>query len=157
MTDRVTDPALVEELRALSGTYAAGVDRRDLPLFLSAFDPDGSLTIDPTGGADPPSQPTLQGHHQMARVVKRIAVYQRTFHVIGQSDYRTSEDGVSGQVHCIAHHRWRDTAEKDHVMYIRYHDEYRNGTDGRWLIFSRVVGIDWSETRVVDVPGHRPT
>lgn len=146
------DPALVEELRTVARTYASGVDRRDLTLFLSAFADDATLTV--VRHDDPAAPPrTMQGHHQIGRVIERIGIYSHTFHFLGQSHHVRRAAGVSGEVSCVAHHRWRDEVDLDHVMYIRYADTYRPGRDGRWRIATRAVGVDWSETRVVDVPG----
>jgi len=148
------DPAVVEELRSLSFRYATGVDRRDLDLFLSAFHPDATLTVERPGG---PARP-MRGHAEIGRVMERIAVYGLTFHFLGQTAYAPTDAGASGSVACIGHHLWRDEddGELDHVMYLRYTDEYRTGADGRWRIAARSVVVDWSETRAVDVPGKRP-
>jgi hypothetical protein len=149
------DPAVVEELRSLSFRYATGVDRRDLDLFLSSFHPDATLTVErPQAG---PARP-MHGHAEIGRVTERIAVYAQTFHFLGQTAYAPTETGASGSIACIGHHLWRDDDEGalDHVMYIRYTDEYRTGDDGRWRISTRTVTVDWSETRAVDVPGKRP-
>ena len=149
--DRI-DPALLEELRTIARTYASGVDRRDLPLLLAAFHPDATLTV--VRGDDPDAPPrVMRGHVEIGRIIERIAVYSHTFHFLGQSHYLRTDTGASGEVSCIAHHRWRDETDLDHVMYIRYRDDYRAGEDGRWRIAARTVGVDWSETRAVDVPG----
>jgi hypothetical protein len=159
MTDKrdEVDPATVEELRSLSFRYASGVDRRDLDLFLSAFHPDATLTVRrATGRSEPP--PPMRGHAEIGRVIERIGMYQQTFHFLGQSGYALNATGASGEVSCVAHHRWRDAddGELDHVMYIRYADEYRVGDDDRWRISARTVVVDWSETRAVDLAGKRP-
>ena len=153
---RPVEPVVVEELRSLSRSYASGVDRRDLDLLLSSFHPDATLTVvRPTDvGARPPKP--LRGHAEIGRIIERIAIYQQTFHFLGQSDYSLTAARASGEISCIAHHRWRAEAELDHVMYIRYADEYRTGADDRWRIASRTVMVDWSETQVVEVPGRRP-
>lgn len=147
------EPDQIEELRAVARTYASGVDRRDLALFLQAFHPDATLAV-VRGGDDPAAAPrVMRGHDEIGRVIERIGIYSHTFHFLGQSHYVRTEPGASGEVSCIAHHRWHDDVDLDHVMYIRYRDEYRRGQDGRWRIAARTVGVDWSETRVVDVPG----
>jgi hypothetical protein len=64
--------------------------------------------------------------------------------------------GAFGEISCVAHHRWQDDGDFDHVMYIRYADEYRVGDDDRWRISARTVVVDWSETRTLDVSGRRP-
>ena len=104
----------------------------------------------------------MRGHAEIGRVIEVISRYDRTFHLLGQSRYDRADGGgdvLTGEVWCTAHHRWRDAEaqrEHDHVMYIRYEDEYRRGSDDRWRIAARTVGVDWTETRVVDVPGATP-
>lgn len=152
-----SEPAVVEELRALAYRYASGVDRRDRVQLLSAFHPDATLTVVRGAGPDARRSRPMQGHAEIGRIVERIAVYSQTFHFLGQSDYSLTEAGASGEIWCIAHHRWpADDAELDHIMYIRYTDEYRIGGDSRWRIADRAVVVDWSETRVVEVPGRTP-
>jgi ketosteroid isomerase-like protein len=147
-----TDPATSAALRSLARDYASGVDRRDRELLLSAFHADATLTV--ARYDDPTSSPrTMTGHDEIGRIVERIARYSHTFHFLGQHDYRLTDAGATGEVSCIAHHRWTDDGDRDHVMYIRYADEYRLGDDGRWRIAARIVGVDWSETRVIDAPG----
>ncbi len=149
------DPPLNRELQLLSVTYASGVDRRNREMLLTAFHSDATLTIaNSTESVD--GQPVvLQGHDQIGRITDWIAVYSQTFHFIGQSSFTTRDTGVMGEVSCIAHHRWSDEVELDHVMYIRYQDNYRVGADNRWRIAARTVRADWTETKVVDVPGRR--
>lgn len=128
--------------------YAAGVDRREVGLFLSAFLPDATLTVPSAGGPA-----VLRGHDELARVVERIARYDRTFHMLGQVVVDAS--GAGGEVYCIAHH-WRATGDgTEHmVMYIRYEDEYRRGPDGDWCIATRTLHVDGRE--VQHEPGPRP-
>jgi len=147
------DPQLHGELQLLSVRYAAGVDHRDREMLLTAFHSDATLTI--AGSMEKvDAQPViLRGHVQIGRITEWIAVYSQTFHFIGQSSFRPTDAGVVGEVSCIAHHRWSDEVEFDHVMYIRYQDEYRVGADNSWRIAARTVRADWTETRIVDVPG----
>ena len=141
------DPAITEELRRLAATYADAVDGRERELLLSAFHPDATLVVE---RAESESRP-MRGHEQIGRITTAIAKYRQTFHFIGHSTYRPAPDGASGTVACIAHHRWTDDAgtDLDHVMYIRYLDEYRTGDDGIWRIAARIVHVEWSETRVI--------
>lgn len=152
------DPAIAEELRSLARAYASGVDRRDRDVLLSAFHPDATLTVVRAGDRDTlsPAPVPMHGHGEIGAITDRIAVYSHTLHLLGQSGYHLDDVGATGEVACIAHHRWRDEVDLDHVMYIRYDDEYRVGDDDRWRISSRTVVVDWTETRVVDVPGRRP-
>jgi hypothetical protein len=147
------DPTLICELQLLSFNYASGVDRRDRDQLLSSFHPDATLTVlKSTWGVDKPPV-ALQGHAEIGRIVDLIAIYPQTFHFIGQSSFASTDLGASGEIYCIAHHRWTDEVELDHVMYIRYNDVYRLGTDDRWRIATRAVQVEWTDTKVVDVPG----
>jgi hypothetical protein len=155
MTDvaRFIDPAMIGELQLLTINYASGVDRRDRNQLLSSFHPDATLTVPRATEVAGKPPVTLRGHVEIGRITERIAIYAQTFHFIGQSSYAPTDVGASGEIYCIAHHRWRDKVELDHVMYIRYHDMYRLGTDDHWRIATRALQVDWTETKVVDVPG----
>lgn len=136
-------------LRALSATYAAGVDRRDAALFLSAFTVDAVLTVH---RQDVPAsqQIQLRGHEQLTTVVEKIAFYPQTFHVLGQSLFRTDKNRVLGETYCVAHHlKPVPAGHTDLVMYLRYQDEYANGLDGRWLIQDRAVQVEWLDETTV--------
>lgn len=136
------DPLLLPAAR-----YAAGVDRRDVELFLRAFEPDATLTIPPRDGTGDAT--TLCGHGELARVVERIARYDTTFHCLGQSSIERVDDATAtGEVYCVAHH-WRmvDDRREHMTMYIRYADAYRWGTDGEWRITARALYVDARETR----------
>jgi hypothetical protein len=147
------DPALIAELQLLSFNYASGVDRRDRDQLLSSFHPDATLTVFRSTEGAAKSPVPLRGHAEIGRITEMIAVYPQTFHFIGQSSFTLTDAGALGQVYCVAHHRWRDGAELDHVMYIRYNDMYRIGIDDHWRIATRALQVDWTETRTVEVPG----
>jgi SnoaL-like domain len=128
-----------EALRSLAATYAAGVDRRERELFLSAFHPGATLAVhQPRAG--PHDKPRLmRGHAEIGRVVELIARYPATFHLLGQGRY---------QVHGDANHYVPgDQGACNYVMYIRYEDEYRRDRGGPWKIERRDVHPDWAETR----------
>jgi hypothetical protein len=127
--------------------YAAGVDRRDVELFLRAFDADATLTIPPRDGSGDATM--LRGHAELSRVVERIARYDTTFHCLGQSLIDRVDDTVAhGEVYCTAHH-WRtvDDRREHMTMYIRYADAYRRGDDGEWRIATRSLHVDAREIR----------
>ena len=144
------------ELRTLAANYADAVDQRDQELLLSAFHSDATLEIIRPAGTDPRPNNVLRGHSEIGRIVTAITKYRHTFHMLGQSTYLPTGKGASGLVACIAHHRWTDTEDLDHIMYIRYADEYRIGDDNRWRISARQLHVQWTETRVVNVPGKVP-
>jgi len=139
-----------EALRSVAARYAAGVDRRQLDLFLSAFHPDATLAVHrPQAGPD--DRPRLmRGHPEIGRVVELIARYPATFHLLGQGRYEVRGDQAAGEVYCVASH-YVPSAEGDsnRVMYIRYEDEYRRDRGGPWQIQRRDVRPVWTETRQV--------
>ncbi len=145
-----TDPRTTPAAR-----YAAGVDHRDVDLFLSAFDPEGSLTIlPPEGSAAAPR--VMRGHGELAAVIDRIARYDRTFHLVAQCLFSVEgDDTVRSETYCVAHH-WKALGGRieDTVLYIRYEDLCRRGADGEWRIVQRTLHTDGRETR--DVGARRP-
>ncbi len=144
-----------EALRSLAARYAAGVDRRQRDLFLSAFRPGATLAVHrPAAGPD--DEPRLmRGHAEIGRVVELIARYPATFHLLGQGRYEVDGDRASGEVYCVAsHYIPSDRGDSNYVMYIRYEDEYRRDRGGPWQIERRDVRPDWTETRQVrETPG----
>lgn len=144
-----------EALRSLAASYAAGVDRRQRDLFLSAFHPGATLAVH-RPRAQPDDEPQfMRGHAELGRVVELIARYPMTFHLLGQARYEVDGDRASGEVYCVAHHYAPgDEGARDHVMYIRYDDVYSRDHGGPWKIDRRDVRTDWTETRqVTDAPG----
>jgi len=150
------DEALVHEalvhqaLRSLAARYAAGVDRRQRDLFLSAFRPDATLAVHrPAAGPD--DKPHLmRGHAEIGRVVELIAKYPKTFHMLGQDRYQLEGDRATGEVYCLAsHYVPSGQGDSNYVMYIRYEDEYRREPGGPWQIQRRDVRTDWTERRPI--------
>jgi hypothetical protein len=147
-------------LRELAERYAAGVDRRDTDLFLSAFRPDGCLLVFRPSESQHPTG-TRRGRDELADVIARVAHHDRTFHLIGNSRYAIDGDHATGEVYCVAHHvdpvetpGAERTEARDHIMYIRYRDEYQRD-DGGWRIRERRVLVDWTETRAAEL--HPPS
>jgi hypothetical protein len=150
-------------LRDLAERYAAGVDQRDAELFLSAFRPDASLLVfNPSDASDPSAR---RGLDELATVITLVARHHRTYHLIGNSRYEVAGDEATGEVYCVAHHvdsadpadpadraDLADRADRasDHVMYIRYRDEYRREGDS-WRIAERRVLVDWTATLPADL------
>ena len=82
----VPTPETAEALRRLAAQYARGVDRRQREMFLGVFAPDGRLRVfNPSDSAEPTGE--MNGHDQLARVMKGIAVYDRTHHFVGDALY----------------------------------------------------------------------
>lgn len=138
-------------LRDLAERYAAGVDRRDPGLFLSAFDAERAslLVFEPSESGQP--RGVRRGRGELADVVTRVSRHDRTFHLLGNSRYDVRGDEATGEVYCVAHQidPVGDGGRTDHVMYIRYHDHYERG-DAGWQIVERRVLVDWTETRRLD-------
>lgn len=136
---------MTAELYELSARYAAGADRRDIELFVSAFLPEGRLRrFDPSDAAAPVTD--RRGHDSLAEIPGLLARYAHTFHHLGQARYEVDGDVASGEVYCVATHVSADHPFEANVMHIRYVDRYRN-VDGRWGIEDRRVLVDWSERR----------
>jgi hypothetical protein len=144
------DPVTREGLRAVSERYATGVDRKDAALYLSAFLPDARLLVHGAGDEKTPRR-VISGHAELAGVTAALAVYARTFHLVGNAVYDVNASTASGEVYCIAHHL---TTERDgdtnFIMYIRYQDRYRQMEGRPWLLAERRVLVDWTETRAAD-------
>jgi len=138
-------------LRALGERYAAGVDRRDRELFLSAFHADGVLVL--LDRADPTQvTATRRGHGELGVVTELIAHYDKTFHLIGNARFDVDGDRATGEVYCLAHHLTPDRhGGTDYVMMIRYQDVYSR-RDGHWGIDERRLITDWTETRAANRP-----
>ncbi|MFJ6573969.1 nuclear transport factor 2 family protein [Streptomyces sp. NPDC091292] len=135
------------DLRELAARYAHAVDRRDREAFLSVFHPEATLVVVPPSGA----VRRMRGYEQLGLVTERIARYDRTFHLLGQSIHSADgADEASGVTYCVAHHMSGGADPVDHVMYIRYQDRFRRDSSG-WTIDHREVLIDWTETRPVDI------
>lgn len=139
-------------LDTLSRRYASAVDRRDRASFLGVFHRDAVLRIFNPSEASVPSA-ELIGHDELGAVTTRIARFDRTFHVVGAGRYDVAGDTASGEVYCTAHHLTRGDSASDYLMLIRYVDEYRRDGSGEWLIATRTLLVDWTETRLVAEPG----
>jgi len=140
-----------DALASLAARYARGVDRRDVDVFRSAFHPDATLTVVREGRASSP----MTGHAHLARVMDRIAQYDATHHMLGQSIYEVDPDGehATGEVYCVDSHLTRtDSGATNQVMYIRYLDRYTR-LDSAWRISARQVVVDWSEVHDIASDG----
>lgn len=143
-----------QQLRLLAETYASAVDRGDSERFISAFHPDAALYTYASSDHDNP-QGSRIGHEQLGKIPGMLRRYVRTFHMLGQSTYEIGPDRATGEVYCLAHHLTvgEDGKGNDHVMLIRYQDDYEPDAEGAWKIRQRRVVVDWTEQRVADAPG----
>ena len=147
--DRFDGTALgmTADLHDLSARYAAGADRRDADLFVSAFLPDGRLRRFDGEAAEEASS-DRQGHAALREVPGLLARYAHTFHQLGQARYDVQGEAATGEVYCTASHVSAGIPAMVHVMHIRYLDTYRR-VAGAWGIDERRVIVDWSEHRLV--------
>jgi hypothetical protein len=145
------DPAVQEALRSAAVRYTLGLDTRDVALFLSAFTPDATLAVRAEPGAQ--VRPSVRkGHQDLAVLPEGLRRFAKTHHMLGQHHYSTDGSRVRGEVYCTARHlRIADGGRTDVVMIIRYLDEYAPADDGvTWLIRSREVVVEWTETTRAD-------
>jgi hypothetical protein len=140
-----------EQLRSLAVAYASGVDQRNAERILSAFHPDAVFTIyGPASATEPTGR--MNGHGDIQRIAERIAVYVKTFHLLGQSRYDVNGSEATGETYCEAHHiDLRGDRPMDRVMFIRYQDTYRRGEDNAWRIATRTLLTDWVDMRTTDL------
>jgi uncharacterized protein (TIGR02246 family) len=130
-------------LRALVDEYALAVDARDADCFAGLFAPDGELAVfEP--GEDEPSI-AWNGHDELRHVMKLLASYSTTFHLMANHTCALDGDAASGEVYCLANHLTEEGATGDNtLMVIRYRDTYTR-VDGVWRFSRRRVMRQWTE------------
>jgi hypothetical protein len=137
-------------LRELAEAYARAADRVDGPGLAALFMPEGLLRIVRRGSEDPPAE--RHGREEIANAIARLDRYVKTFHFVGNHYVTVDGDEATGEVYCVAHHLLGDSGSQiDHVMMIRYQDQYRREPDG-WRIAVRELQVDWTEERTVTSP-----
>lgn len=136
-----------DRLAALSYRYAAALDHRDLDSLLTVFHSSATLRAHPPGR----NPMLLTGHRELAKLIKAVGFWPRTFHLVGQGLFTIDGPQAFGEVYCVANHF--SSSEPgfgvNDVMYIRYEDSYQLFPDGRWLIAHRNVITDAIESREV--------
>jgi ketosteroid isomerase-like protein len=132
------DVALVADLldiRTLAYRYASAVDRRDRSAFLSVFRSDAALCVFCCGVDGNELISTRSGHEEIGVIPDIINGYARTFHFVGNHMCDIEGDEATGDVYYMARHLTHDArASTDHVMFNRYLDRFRRGTNSVWLI-----------------------
>jgi hypothetical protein len=79
--------------------------------------------------------------------VRRLQQFSATFHLVANHSIAVDGDDGHGEVYCVAHHLSVEAARSvDHVMYIRYLDQYRR-QDGSWRFAARETFVEWTEER----------
>jgi len=137
-------------LRDLVEAYARCADRIDGEGLASLFVPEGVLRIVRRGVEEEPVQRT--GREEIATAIKRLDRYVATMHFVGNHYVTVDGDTGTGEAYCVAHHLVGESGSQiDHVMIIRYQDQYRREADG-WKIAVRELRVDWTEERTVTSP-----
>jgi hypothetical protein len=138
-------------LEVLSRRYAAAMDQRDREALLSVFHRDATMRVEQPGR----KPGLLRGHEELGRLTSIISRWPRTMHFLAQSLYQTCDDTGEGEVYCVAHHFDSVTPGSggDHVMYIRYEDNYRADESGAWRIAHRTVVVEATDDRPAGTAG----
>ena len=123
------------EIRALSATYARGLDRHDEALVRSVFADDATTHYGSFRG----------GPDEMATMAMRaLSAYRATQHVLGQITVAIEDDSATGEVYFQAFHQ-HATEGFDRFICGRYIDRYAR-VDGRWRMTHRTEVVDWTRT-----------
>lgn len=130
--ERLADEA---ELRALSATYARGLDRQDRDLVRCVFADDATTHYGAFRG----------GPDEMADMAMRaLSAYQATQHILGQINLTIEGETASGEVYFQAFHQ-HATEGFDRFICGRYIDRYRRTPEG-WRMTHRTEVVDWTRT-----------
>jgi SnoaL-like protein len=137
-------------LRDLVEAYARCADHVDGEGLAALFMPEGVLRIVRRGVDEPPAERI--GREAIAKAIKGLDRYVKTFHFVGNHYVTIDGDEGTGEAYCVAHHLLGESGSQiDHVMMIRYQDQYRRQPDG-WKLAVRELRVDWTEERTVTSP-----
>jgi ketosteroid isomerase-like protein len=145
LADRLAIRRLVED-------YARAADRVDGAAAGACFADDGVLRICNRGQAEPAR--VRNGPEEIATAFAGLGRYDVTLHVVANHYVELDGDTGTGETYCLAHHIHDadDGGTKlDHVMAIRYLDQYRR-TDGGWKLAVRELQVEFTEDRPVSGP-----
>ncbi|NBC37790.1 nuclear transport factor 2 family protein [Novosphingobium sp. FSY-8] len=139
-----------DEIRALSGAYMRGLDRRDADLMKGVFWPDSTTDY---GFYQGPGAEFVDFAQTM------LADHQANLHMLGQINIDLDGPRAFGEVYYFAWHRVEDDGvPTDLIIAGRYVDRYEQ-RDGVWKIAHRSELIDWvrsdpaSEHYLARIPG----
>ena len=145
-------------LRDLVEAYARHADRLDLAALAALFTEHGVLAIHPRDVNLPPTA-VRRGRDEIESAVNGLRRYEVTTHLLGQQTLdlgeadpagETSIDTARGETYCLAHHVHEVEGRRvNHVLSIRYLDEYERTVDG-WRFAARRLVVDWTEYRPMD-------
>jgi hypothetical protein len=132
-----------ERIRALSGAYALGVDKRDYEALRALFVPDARLAIYAGEPAPDALRFEVRGQDAIVQALRGIERYPVTSHVVGAQTVALAGARAKSETRCHASHLFlRDGARWNLEMSIRYLDELvRVGDD--WRFAERVLAVDW--------------
>ena len=134
-------------LRDLAEAYARAADRVDGPALAALFMPEGVLRIVRRGVEEVPAE--RNGREEIATAIGRLSRYVKTMHLVGNQYLEVDGDTATGETYCVAHHLLGESGSQvDHVMMIRYLDQFRREPDG-WRIAVRELQVDWTEERSI--------
>lgn len=137
-------------LRDVAEAYARCADRIDGEGLAALFMPEGVLRIVNRGSEATPRVRT--GREEIATAIKGLDRYVATMHMVGNQYLTVDGDEATGETYCIAHHLLGESGDQvDHVMMIRYQDQFVRQPDG-WKIAVRELRVDWTEQRTVTSP-----
>jgi uncharacterized protein (TIGR02246 family) len=135
------------ELNLLALRYARACDTHDAAEFAAIFTEDGEI-ISPGH--------TMTGRDQIVAVVPTALkrMYLCTMHLVHNNLVWIEGDTATGETYCFAHHLTPAEPGKasDYIMAIRYENRFRK-VDGTWRFSHRRLNLNWSETKLVDLPG----
>lgn len=142
-------------IRELVDRYARAADRVDGAAAAALFTPDGALRIFERGG-DAAVRERL-GREAIATAFAGLSRYDVTLHVVANHLIEfTGEDAATGETYCLAHHvrtigEGVEAHPSDHLMAIRYLDQYRRTEEG-WRIAQRHLQVEFTEEHPVSGP-----
>jgi uncharacterized protein (TIGR02246 family) len=147
MTDAPDEDRDRLALRALVEAYAHHADRREPDAIAALFTDDGRLTVfDGQPGSEPPTVERV-GRAAITDSMRNLDRYSVTTHFLGQQTVVLAGDRATGETYCFAYGLSEAGGGRSlDLTAIRYLDCYVR-QDERWLIESRALAVDWTETR----------
>ena len=135
-----------EEIRELALLYSRGVDRKDPALLRTLYTADATDTHGDT--FDGPADKYVDFLEQ-AFPYMRYSGHHICNHLIS-----VDGDEGEGEVYALAYHVIPDGNDgwQEDLMCVRYLDDYRRESDGRWRFARRVVTYDMRNRRPISPP-----
>ena len=136
------DPTIINAIAQLAKTYARCVDRRDFSPLPEIFSDDASLAVISSANSESPLY-QFTGLEEIGVGLGFIAMYPRTFHMLGQQTILEYREGhARSETYCTASHFYPlDGSPHVYTMYIRYIDTLKLIGD-KWKFTSRQVWVD---------------